>query len=164
VQSSGPNEVSKDAKEGAERLTAPVGPLRRRFNTSEYSEYSDKWKMSWVVPYLLESYFGNKPTSNKNLSEAFWRLMGKNVEIGGKKRWTDGKRGVPYHIHRLTNEYILAEVHTEDHSTDREYPEYMNCYVLGTQGQNEIGFFLKQFPRDLIDKEISKYVGLPFGK
>ena len=125
---------------------------------NEYTEYFDRWKLKWVVAYLLQFYFGNKPTSNKNLSEAFWRLMGKNVEIGGKKRWTDGKSGVPYHIHRLISEYILAEVPAQDYSADMEYPEYLHFYVLGNQGQNEIDTFLEQFSKDLIDKEIAKYL------
>jgi len=128
---------------------------------TEHSSYYDKWKMSWVVAYLMEFYFGNKPTSNKNLSEAFWRLMGKNVEFGGQKRWTDGKRGVPYHIHRLTKEYILAEVPSEEHYTGTEFPEYIHSYVLGDRGQNEIQSFLDQFHKSLIDREISKYLTAP---
>ena len=125
---------------------------------NEHSIYSGRWKMSWVVAYLMEFYFGDRPTSNKNLSEAFWKLMGKNVEVRGRKGWTDGKRGVPYHIHRLTKEHILAEVPSEDQYADREFPEYMYSYVLGERGQNEIDLFLTEVSKDLIDSEISKYV------
>lgn len=125
----------------------------------EYTNYFNKWQMRWVVPYLMKVYFGNKPTSNKKLSEAFWKLMGKNVEIGGKQRWTDGETGVPYQIHRLTNELILAEVPAGDHSISNEFPEYIYYYVLGDYGQKEIDIFLGQFPKDLIDNEILKFLG-----
>ena len=129
---------------------------------SEYSKYFDKWLMREVVPYLLNYHFRNKPTSNKDLTQGFWTLMGKDVEIGGKKRWTTGKTGVPYHIHRLTNEYILAEVPTDENLIGEiEYREYVYSYVLGTQGEKEIENFLGKYPKGLINLEISKYLDQP---
>ena len=115
--------------------------------------------MREVVPYLLNYHFRNKPTSNKDLTEGFWKLMGKDVKIGGKKRWTTGKTGVPYHIHRLTKAYILAEVPTDENLIGEiEYPEYVYSYVLGTQGGKEIENFLGKYSNGLINLEISKYL------
>ena len=129
---------------------------------SEDSKYFDKWLMREVVPYLLNYHFRNKPTSNKDLTKGFWTLMGKDVEFGGKKRWTTGKTGVPYHIHRLTKKYILAEVPTGKNLIGEiEYPEYVCSYVLGTQGEKEIENFLVKYPKELIDLEISKFLGQP---
>jgi len=125
----------------------------------EYSSYSSKWKMRQVVPYLMKFHFGNRPTSNKDLSEAFWKLMGKNVEMAGKKRWTTGKRGVPYHIHLLKRQFILAEVPSEGQTAGTEFPEYIYSYVLGDRGQIEIDAFLAKSPKHVIDMEISKYLG-----
>lgn len=131
---------------------------------NEYSRYFDKWKMSWVVAYLMEFYFENRPTSNKKLSRAFWTLMGKNVEIRGKKGWTDGKQGVPNHIHGLTKQHILAEAPSEDSDAGTEFPEHIYTYVLGDRGQGEIDAFLFKYPKHVIDREIIKYLGDHPGK
>jgi hypothetical protein len=125
----------------------------------EYSSYSSKWKMHRVVPYLMKFYFGNRPTSNKDLSEAFWKLMGKNVEKAGKKRWTTGKRGVPHQIHLLTPKFILTEVPSKAQNSAMEFPECIYSYVLGDHGQVEIDAFLAESPKHVIDREISKYLG-----
>ena len=69
----------------------------------KHTEYSlDKdWSMQRVVPYLLKYYFKEKPTSKKDLVEAFHKLMGKNVkDKQGRLRWTE--EGVPKNIHQLT--------------------------------------------------------------
>lgn len=115
--------------------------------------------MREIIPYLLKYYFDQKPTSNKELSQAFWKLMGKNVEISGKRRWTTTKYGVPCRIHRLTNEYILAEISTDNNPIGKtDYPEYMYSYVLGSEGEKQIEIFVDKYPRHLIDQEISKYL------
>ncbi len=125
----------------------------------EYSGYLYTKNMKWVVPYLLKYYFENKPTTNKKLSEAFWKLMGKNIEVSGKQRWTTGKTGVPNQIHRLVSAYILAVVPSENQFADREYPENVHSYVLGMKGQDLIDDFLRECPKVRVDGEIFKYLG-----
>lgn len=126
----------------------------------KHTLYNQKWRMQEVVPYLLKHYFQDRPTSNKELSEAFWKLMGKDVEIYGRLRWTTGKTGVPYQIHRLTKRQILAEASSRELPfRDLTYPEYAQFYLLGRKGEEMIQSFEAKYGTNLIEKEIQKYLG-----
>ena len=122
---------------------------------SQYSEYYDKWIMREVVPYLLKTHFRNMPTSNKDLSEAFWKLMGKNVEIGGKRRWTTGKRGVPYHIDRLTKKHILAEVPTNTTTIGQKNILNINIFInWGLKGKKKLNRLRPNIRKNLSIKKL----------
>lgn len=125
----------------------------------ENTAYNSRWTMQEVVPYLLKHFFGNRPTPNKDLSEAFWKLMGKNVQIYGHRRWTTGKTGVPYNIHRLTRKLILAEA-PSDHPPvqDLEYDEYIYSYLLGPEGEKMIESFEEKYGSKEIEGEIKKHL------
>jgi hypothetical protein len=127
----------------------------------EYSETLSKGNLKEVIPYLLKYYFENNPTSNKDLREAFWKLMGKNVEIHRTIRWTDGKRGVPSQIDQLIKDSILTKAPDQEYYNDLEYPQYTYLYELGEKGEKEINDLLNAFPKEFIEKEIETYLRKP---
>ncbi|MBU4288809.1 MAG: hypothetical protein KKI12_11650 [Proteobacteria bacterium] len=121
----------------------------------DHTVYSPKsWRMKWVVPYLLKYYFEKKPTSNKDLREAFWKLMGKDISgPKGKIHWTSKPTGVPSKIHQLVKKGIIAI----EPESNREI-EYKN-YVLGPEAEKYIKEFTSKYNRSIIDEEIEKYLG-----
>ncbi len=119
--------------------------------------------MNVVVAYLLKYYFGNRPTSNKQLSEAFWKLMGKDIYSGKQKIWTSGKYGVPYQIHRKVGFGILQQVpppinQAVENLKDHEHPEYSYFYIIGKNGEKFVQNFLSEYHKHIIDLEIAKYL------
>ncbi len=131
-----------------------------------YTKDTTAWKMSQVVSYLMKYYFGNKPTSNEELSDAFWKVMGKDIFANKQRRWTSGRYGVPYQIHQKVEFGILQLASLQsypppEHHTDVQYPEYRYMYVLGEKGEKHIHGLLSTYSKDVIDAEISKYLGSP---
>jgi hypothetical protein len=128
---------------------------------AEYSKSLSNGNLKEDIPYLLKFYFRNNPTSSRDLSEAFWKLMGKDIKNGKVTRWSSSANGVPHQIHLLVRHGILKDLpHLEDPS-DNEYKEYKYRYELGDKGQNEIDILLSKHSKDFIDKEIETYLGNP---
>ena len=128
--------------------------------SSGYTHYTKTWKMREVIPYILKHYFKNHPTSNKDLREAFWRLMGKDLDFYGKRRWTSGDKGVPYHIHGLVMQKIIAFANPDNKMQDDEYPEYSGyLYILGDRAADIIKAFKDKYGEYIIDYEMKQYLG-----
>ena len=131
------------------------------------SEYSKDWQLSEVTPYLLKYYFKNKPTTNRELREAFWRLMGKNIRFyeKGPLRWTDKPSGVPSQIHsRCVKPGYLRVV--DDSGIVEAYEQDRYTYQLGPGADKIISKFEKKrfgrrYGKELIDEEIRKFLGEP---
>ncbi|GBE17885.1 hypothetical protein BMS3Abin16_00473 [archaeon BMS3Abin16] len=123
-----------------------------------FTKYTDKWNLSEVIPYLLKYYFNNKPTSNNDLRQAFWRLMGKNIRFyeGGLLRWTDGKRGVPMQIHALSKRDKLNIV--DDSGDVIEYNQDKFSYQTGKNAGTVISEFESKYGKEVIDYEINKFL------
>jgi hypothetical protein len=128
----------------------------------EYTPYSpQEWRLHEVVPYLLKYVFNEKPTSNKELRDAFWQLMGKNLS---PRRWTTKKRGVPYHIHLLVRGGVgkykglkILRVYAKSGQIV-EYKQDRYSYVLGDDANEVIDEFISKWGKNLIDTEISKFI------
>jgi len=127
-----------------------------------HTSYSpSQWRLEETIPYLLSYYFKKRPTSNKELREAFWKLMGKDIkDSSGILRWTSTNRGVPSQIHLLTKEKKILEIYPED-IADNEYKQYSYSYVLGNNAEKYIRKFIKSYDENIINAEIHKYLGIP---
>ena len=116
----------------------------------EYTEYTTEWKLEHVVPYLLKYHFGNKPTTNTELSEAFWKLMGKDLCIEGRQLWSS----VPYEIHQLQKAGILKHVLVK-----KDQIVSIQANILGMAGEQRIQSFIAKYSKERIDQELQTYLG-----
>ena len=134
-------------------------------NLGAYTHYSpDKWKLHEVIPYLLKYVFKEKPTSNKDLREAFWKLMGRNLRSKGVRRWSTGQSGVPHQIHlllqggrRRPERLHILSVYI-DTGEKGEYEEDRYSYVLGKDANKVIDGFVSKWSKKCIDAEVAKFI------
>ena len=113
-----------------------------------YTSYSktQKWRMKWVVPYLLKYYFENKPTSNKDLRETFYKLMSKDIPgPKGKILWSSKPTDVPSRIHRLVKMGIIIAIDESMSNREIEFEKDIYNYVLGPKAENYIEEFTASF-------------------
>ena len=125
------------------------------YHYSKTQKWRMKWKMKWVVPYLLKYYFENKPTSNKNLREAFYKLMSKDI-IGpkGKILWSSKPTGVPSRIHRLVKMGIIIAIDESMSNRKIEFEKDIYNYVLGPEAEKFIKEFTSKYNRSIIDSNV----------
>ncbi len=116
---------------------------------SAYTAYTTEWKLEQVVPYLLKYYFGNHPTTNTELSQAFWTLMGKDLRIGERTLWNQ----VPYQIHLLKESRIVEEVLVKKEPIVSVY-----ACILSPKGEEQIQAFVSKYSKTVIDAEIATYL------
>lgn len=140
---------------------SPAKKPSGEISVAKYTEYTSEWSLDMVISYLLKYYFKNQPTSNKQLSETFWKLMGKDISFDNQIRWSSGKHGVPFRIHRRSTILgILKQVPPplEQRVNQNENSEYPFFYILGENGESAIRKFLLKHPKRVIDQEIKKYL------
>lgn len=127
---------------------------------SNYTRYSPhSWKMKWVIPYLLKYYFENKPTSNKDLREAFYKLMSKDIPgPKGKILWSSKPTGVPSRIHRLVKMGIIIAIDESMSNREIEFEKDIYNYVLGPEAEKSIKDFTSKYEKSTIDEEIENYL------